>query len=127
MTGQVKEDILSRFGELGVVISDGKLSFKPDLLRKEEFLKEDKIFNYFNVDVEQKVIQLQAGSLCFTYCQVPILYKIADQNKLIITNQSNEALEFDAWTINSEFSSHIFNRTNEVKQVLVQIKKSYLK
>jgi hypothetical protein len=127
MTGQVKEDILSRFGELGVVISEGKLSFKPDLLRKEEFLKEDKIFNYFNVDVEQKVIQLQAGSLCFTYCQVPILYKIADQNKLIITNQSNEALEFDSWTINSEFSSHIFNRTNEVKQVLVQIKKSYLK
>jgi hypothetical protein len=34
MTGQVKEDILSRFGELGVVVEDGKLIFSPGLLKK---------------------------------------------------------------------------------------------
>ena len=38
MTGQVKEDILCRFGELGVFVKEGKLYFDPCLLRKEEFL-----------------------------------------------------------------------------------------
>ena len=32
MTGQVKEDILSRFGELGVTVKNGQLSFDPVLL-----------------------------------------------------------------------------------------------
>ncbi|MDZ7723062.1 MAG: hypothetical protein U5R06_09730 [candidate division KSB1 bacterium] len=30
MTGQVKEDIISRFGELGVCVRKGKISFHPD-------------------------------------------------------------------------------------------------
>ena len=49
MTGQVKEDILSRFGELGVFVKDGKLLFNPSLLRKEEFLKESAIFKYTDI------------------------------------------------------------------------------
>jgi hypothetical protein len=35
MTGQVKEDIISRFGELGVFVNLGKLYFYPCLLRKK--------------------------------------------------------------------------------------------
>ena len=37
MTGQVKEDILSRFGELGVRVSDGTLGFDPTILHVNEF------------------------------------------------------------------------------------------
>ncbi len=33
MTGQVKEEVLSRFGELGVRVSGGAVRFQPDLLR----------------------------------------------------------------------------------------------
>ena len=35
LTGQVKEDILCRFGELGVFVDEGELYFDPCLLRKE--------------------------------------------------------------------------------------------
>ncbi|HSN65499.1 MAG TPA: hypothetical protein VLS94_02620, partial [Fusibacter sp.] len=38
MTGQVKEDIISRFGELGVTILGGEINFDPSLLSKTEFL-----------------------------------------------------------------------------------------
>jgi hypothetical protein len=34
MTGQVKEDILSRFGELGVFVNEGCIHFNPCLLRR---------------------------------------------------------------------------------------------
>ena len=37
MTGQVKEDVLVRFGELGVKVQDGCLHFAPAVLRKEAF------------------------------------------------------------------------------------------
>ena len=49
MTGQVKEDILSRFGELGVYVNNGKLLFNPRLLRVDEFLKEPVIFKYTGI------------------------------------------------------------------------------
>ena len=76
MTGQVKEDVLSRFGELGVFVSDGKLVFNPRLLRKEEFLKGPKTFTYVDIDKEVKEIEVAKDSLCFTYCQIPIVYQL---------------------------------------------------
>ena len=38
MTGQAKEDILIRFGELGVEARDGRLRFEPRLLHRDELL-----------------------------------------------------------------------------------------
>ncbi|MCB9443866.1 MAG: hypothetical protein H6669_06480 [Ardenticatenaceae bacterium] len=38
MTGQVKEEILTRWGELGLSLRDGQLHFAPTLLRDDEFL-----------------------------------------------------------------------------------------
>ena len=40
MTGQVKEEILTRFGELGIRVSDGRVRFQPTLLRPQELLRE---------------------------------------------------------------------------------------
>ncbi len=55
MTGQVKEDILCRFGELGVRVENGRVSFRPTLLRDDEFLPD--------------------GTLSFTYCGAKIIYR----------------------------------------------------
>ncbi len=38
MTGQVKEEILTRFGELGVRVEAGAVRFAPVLLHAREFL-----------------------------------------------------------------------------------------
>lgn len=56
MTGQVKEDILSRFGELGVFVTEGKLGFNPRLLRVEEFLNIPKTFTY--IDINKMYVKL---------------------------------------------------------------------
>lgn len=39
MTGQVKEDILCRMGELGIIIKNGSIHFQPKLLQKKNFFK----------------------------------------------------------------------------------------
>ncbi|WP_298421922.1 hypothetical protein [uncultured Kordia sp.] len=127
MTGQVKEDILSRFGELGVFVSKGELFFDPCMLRKDEFLQKDNTFNYVNIAKEQKQIPVQKGSLCFTYCQVPIVYTIADTYGLTVHFKDGSSSTVENLRLDAATSQHIFNREGEVTQINVNIEKSHLK
>ena len=120
MTGQVKEDILCRFGELGVAVKEGKLQFKAGLLKQEEFLSTSSIFKYTDVQQQKQEIVLPANSLGFTYCQVPIIYKKAKNNSVeVICN--NNTIKFSELELNSSVSSQIFGRTGDVKQITVSI------
>ena len=68
LTGQVKEDILCRFGELGVSVRDGCIHFLPQLLRKEEFLTSPALFTYPDIAGTVRTLPLPVGSLASTYC-----------------------------------------------------------
>ncbi|MGB1392844.1 MAG: hypothetical protein ACPG6G_01235 [Flavobacteriaceae bacterium] len=127
MTGQVKEDVLSRFGELGVEVSDGKLGFNPRLLRKDEFLQESNIFHYIAIPTNKDSILISKDSLCFTYCQVPVVYTIADQDSLTVDFSNGATKTFNSLTLDTEISNKVFNRNGEVVQINVQIKKERLK
>ena len=50
MTGQVKEDIISRMGELGVRILDGAIVFDTKLIDESEFLNEEMVFTNYSSD-----------------------------------------------------------------------------
>jgi hypothetical protein len=120
MTGQVKEDILCRFGELGVSVSSGKLYFNPKLLTNSEFLKGKKTFKYVDVNKQSKVIHLEANSLCFTYCQIPIIYKRFNKHGLEI-KCNNETIISKERNLNKELSSKVFQRTGEIERIVVLI------
>ncbi|MFY0628997.1 MAG: hypothetical protein JXR05_01380 [Flavobacteriaceae bacterium] len=127
MTGQVKEDILSRFGELGIFVKEGKLFFNPCLLRRQEFFKEPAVFEYINISKEKKTIQMSENSLGFTYCQVPIVYQIAESDALEIALKDGSSRTIDNLTIDQSTSNQIFKRTGDVIQITAHIKSSYLK
>ncbi len=127
MTGQVKEDIISRFGELGVFVSEGKLYFDPCMLRKNEFFTEPKTFHYIDVQLQHKEIQLEENTLCFTYCQVPIIYKLADEDHLEIVTKDGETKSFDALSLDLETSKEIFERSGDVSRIHVYLKQNILK
>jgi len=127
MTGQVKEDILSRFGELGVFVANGELYFDPCMLRQDEFLLKDSTFNYVNIAKEQKQLSVQKGSLSFTYCQVPIIYTIADAYGLTVHFNDGTSKAFENLRLDAATSQQVFNRVGEVTQINVNIKKSHLK
>jgi len=122
MTGQVKEDLLSRFGELGVFVKDGILVFNPRLLRKQEFLNNSLVFKYANTQNEIKEISLDAGSLCFTYCQIPIVYKLSDK-KGIQVFYNDKDIEFHDLSLNEEISKQVFERKGEINKIIVLINK----
>lgn len=127
MTGQVKEDIVSRYGELGVFVKSGRLHFNPCLLRKSEFLGEDQIFEYVDVHQEFRQLPVETGSLCFTCCQVPVVYRLSTENRLILIHKNGTSTTYDDLTIAEDYSRNIFERTGEILQIYVQIKSSILK
>jgi hypothetical protein len=127
MTGQVKEDILSRFGELGVFVTKGQLHFNPCLLREGEFLQANKVFDYLNVHSEMKKINLEPGSLAFTYCQVPIIYNLSETEQLEIIFNDGHVEKLDNLNLNIDQSKKVFSRTGEVIQINVFITNTNLK
>jgi hypothetical protein len=127
MTGQVKEDILARFGELGIFVKAGNLCFNPCLLRKSEFLENPITFNYIDVHAQQKQLPLQKGMLCFTYCQVPIIYIISATNSIEIIHQDNTTTKIEHLDLDAATSAKIFKRSGEISMIKVHIIASKLK
>ncbi len=123
MTGQVKEDILARIGELGVFVKNGKVKFQPDLLKKEEFLEERRSFYYTNVNHQEKELMLDKNTLCFTYCQIPVVYRLAERDVIQVIYSAEKSIEINGLKLNSEISNQIFGRTEAIKQINVLFKK----
>ena len=99
MTGQVKEDIISRWFELGVSVHDGQISFAPTMLSDADFVN---------------------GELRFTYCGTPVLYRKAEDKKIIIETQ-DERIVSKLSTLNSQLSMHLFARDGQIKQLIIEL------
>jgi hypothetical protein len=121
MSGQVKEDIVSRFIELGVVIENGRLTFRPILLRKSEYLRVPKSYHYYNIEGVEKNVELEKGALAFTFCQVPIIYHSSRDQKIRITLKNGNIKEIRELFIDESLSTSIFNRIGEVLRIDVFI------
>jgi hypothetical protein len=119
MTGQVKEDLLCRFGELGVRVSDGQLHFDRALMHAEEFLTEPATFTYVDVQQEWKSLDLGAGSLAYTVCQVPVIHQRGASPRIEVTLADGSTQHVDGLTLDRGLSREIFRRSNEVTRLTV--------
>jgi hypothetical protein len=127
MTGQVKEDILSRFGELGIVVREGCLHFMPGLLRKGEFLSESRAFNYVDVGGNAQLLELDEGSLCFTVCQVPVVYALGNATGIEVQKADGTAVHLESGALDVETSRQVFERSGEVLRINVSLETSILR
>lgn len=117
LTGQVKEDFLSRFGELGVAVKNGEITFLPSLLNADEVLTEAQVFSYYDSAGEKKELMLNRDQLGFTLCQTPIIYTIGEAEKLRVVFADGSIKEFADRAIDNETSNKIFTRSGEVQRI----------
>ena len=122
MTGQVKEDILSRFGELGVFVTEGKIRFNPFLLKKEEFVEVAQSFDYTDIHLKNKQVSLPENSLGFTYCQVPVVYRFGSDEGITVAFTDGRERKISGLTLDESISRRIFERSGEVESIRVYIK-----
>ncbi|NNK11225.1 MAG: hypothetical protein HKP08_07770, partial [Flavobacteriaceae bacterium] len=123
MTGQVKEDILSRFAELGVSVQNGKLSFGTGLIEKEEILKEEAEFAYVDLLGKERALSLSPGSLGFTYCQVPVIYNFGSEEGMELLFRNGDSEKKEGLTLDAETSNKIFQRSGDIIRIDVNLPK----
>ncbi len=121
MTGQVKEEILTRFGELGVAVEDGCLSFQPRLLHAAEFFPNATSFRYYNGAGEACCWDLPPDSLGFTLFDIPIAYQLAARPATRIDRADGTATAIAGHRLNSTDSRELFLRTGTISRLFVSI------
>ncbi|MEM9403876.1 MAG: hypothetical protein AAGA44_15495 [Pseudomonadota bacterium] len=127
MTGQVKEELLTRFGELGVRVTNGHARFVPRLLRRREFTSTSQQLRSFNVQGDWQAVEVPADGLAFTWCQVPVVYALGTgSGEIVVTLAEGEAESISGLTLASSFSAEIFKRSGEVRRLDVTIPESLL-
>ena len=104
MTGQVKEEVLTRFGELGLCLEDGKASFLPVILEDSEIR--------------------QDGSLSFTWCGTPVTYRFgkggvkaasAEKATICVNGKKRDGNELTV-----EETKALFERAGKIKNIEVE-------
>ncbi len=126
MTGQVKEEVLTRFGELGIRVSAGKVNFVPMLLRRCEFMRDSKPFCYLDVQDNWQELAVPENGLAFTWCQVPIVYVLGETDSLEVQWSDGQQQTLPSLALPAELSSEIFMRNGKIQQLTLQLKPDVL-
>jgi hypothetical protein len=117
MTGQVKEDLISRLGEMGVVVEDGRLCFHRLLVKCNEFLADARSFQFYDLDGQQRSLDLDPCTLAFTTCQVPVVAHQSGPQRIEITRADGSMNSVEALDLDAETSAAVFERTGAVRRL----------
>ena len=117
MTGQVKEDLISRLGEMGVVVEDGRICFQRLLVKRNEFLADARSFQFYDLDGQQRSLDLDSGTLAFTTCQVPVIAHQSGPQRIKITRADGSINSIQALALDAETSAAVFERTGAVRRL----------
>lgn len=116
MTGAAKEGVLLRWGELGVSVRDGCVCFRPYLLDPAEFLTEPQPWPPLGPGAT-----LEAGSLGFTYCGVPIEYRLSSGEPQISVTTAGGIAVHNGDQLDLPTSQQLFARTGAILRIVVHL------
>ena len=95
MTGQVKEDIISRWFELGVFVRDGQIHFAPQVIITDDFV---------------------GGVLQFDYCGTHVIYRLQIEGE-----PQSMYLNHAEVSLTKEQSAHVFARDGQINLLEIKI------
>jgi hypothetical protein len=121
MTGLVKEEILTRWGELGVEVRDGRLGFEPLLLHRSEFAATPHEFGYVDVEGTERRWNLPAESLVFTFCGTPICYELAEAATIVVDGANGRSDAIAGNRLPLDVSRALFARDGSVARLIVRV------
>jgi hypothetical protein len=128
MTGQVKEEILTRFGELGLRVSGGNVRFEPRLLRRREFSTDGRVLRFLDVDGEWNDLAIPENALAFTWCQVPVIYRLIEdaETNIVLSLDSGKRRSLTGLSLPGDMSAELLGRSGRVRQIEVDCPASML-
>ena len=103
MTGQVKEEVLTRFGELGLHVADGRLLLAPGLIAPEEVLR--------------PALGDRAESAELTVCAVPMSIETGADDAVVVERTDGTRETLDGLELDTAQSHEVFARTGTISRV----------
>jgi hypothetical protein len=126
MTGLVKEEVLARWGELGVQVRGGRLRLAPRLLHRAEFEAAPYRFDYVDVAGQDRSWELPAGSLAFTYCGTPVCYELADRASVVVDRAAGPSELILGDELPRAASESVFAREGSIMRLIVRVPREAL-
>lgn len=119
MTGQVKEELLTRLMEFGLAVGGGVIRFAQTGLLNGEFLSAPRDFVYYDARGRRASIGLKAGEMVLCLAGVPFVRE-GSAGPIRIAAEFADGGErgFDG-ALDAELSASIFNREGRVSGVRV--------
>lgn len=122
MTGQVKEEVLTRLAELGVRVHDGRITFRPTLLRQREFTSAAQNWTTVDASGQPIEIELPAASVAFTYAQTPVvLHQGEAEANITLTHADGTTQTIPGDTLDAKNSAALFDRDGRITQLDVYL------
>jgi hypothetical protein len=121
MTGQVKEEILTRFGELGVRVQAGAIEFHPLLLDQSEFSQQPAAFDYVAMDGQRRSLDLPANGLAFTLGQTPVVLVRRVKPQVEVIYADGQRKQIPGAVLEPAIAAHIFRRDGVIDHLVVTI------
>ncbi|TFC69881.1 hypothetical protein [Cryobacterium sp. TMT2-4] len=121
MTGQVKEEVLTRLGELGLRVEGGRIRLRPTLLRAGEWTTAPGTFAYRDVLGEQHSVELPADTLAFTFCQVPVVFHHGGPLEMVAHLADGAQVPGPGGTLDADVSASVFRRDGRVRSLTVTV------
>jgi hypothetical protein len=103
MTGQVKEEVLTRLGELGVVVTDGSLTLVRPLLPARELWGDGS--------------EGETGTYELTVCATPIRVRRGDTDRVRVERHDGTATAREGAALTAEESAEVFDRRGSIAAI----------
>jgi hypothetical protein len=121
MTGQVKEEVITRRRELGVVADHGVYRFDPASIHASEWLTATDQLTFFDVHGHQQTLDLNPGELALTVCQTPVVYRRTGGNAGIIAYLQDGGTEsVPGLELTRDLSASIMRRDGRVTRLIIE-------
>jgi hypothetical protein len=91
------------------------------LLDPHELLDEPSTFYYLNTKGQQQQIDVKAGSLVYTFCQVPIILQASQNNEIEVVKTDGGVETIAGPVLDKLNSQHIFTRDGFIHHLYVNI------
>jgi hypothetical protein len=109
MTGQVKEDIINRFFELGVTVQNGCLAINKVMLHFSEFIQPS----------ANQMSEHSKPYLSFSYCSVPFVYLLDGKQGIDVYYKDGKCDNNTDYSLNHYQSQLVFNRDKMIEKIVV--------
>ncbi len=119
MTGLVKEEIMTRQAELGFAFAGGRLAFDFLLLDRAELLAAPTAFFYWDVAGRRQQIELEAGSIAYTICQVPVILRSGGEPGVQVWRTDGGVEQVPGHVLDPVNSRHIWQRDGVIHHLVV--------